>query len=409
MVLQHIVQPESHSRATENYPQFCRALQVIRLQEGTMGRCHHQDRDRDIDRAACERPTNLLKMRPTGAGLRPSGRASVRVCPAVADRGVLRLCHAARRLSDVWRVRRTRSLVRWQESIDDDLPLVLGGLGQATFLEGRGRRVRHDVAERVLLGKTRGFLGFGVSEPLRHRVDWRGRSTVAKGAQVPDAGLSNRQRLEAAAMDWEGSNRENLPAVLPDVGQRTFKRSEVRLQRYVETLPEGDRQEGGRSDSRARPISHYAEDEQGNRRGPSGRGEANEGGRLRAGAQTFTLVPAQTAGEPDRQTDRQVGGIIEIQSAVGAGTLATRRFSAILGVRGTRLGRQVPRSVVYSYHAISTRSNEEGRTHLAQSPGADPQLVSSKRRTFIRNRRGIQQQSKTDHEKIVRLSDLRSR
>ncbi len=89
-------------------------------------------------------------------------------------------------------------------------------------------------------------------------------------------------------------------------------------------------------------------------------------------------------------------------------SLVARRFPTVLGICGPRLGRQVPRPVVYSYPAISTRSNEEGCTHLTQSPGVNSQLVSSPRRTFIRNCRGIQQQSKTDHQKIVRLSHLRS-
>jgi len=53
--------PEPHSRATKNYPQFCRALQVLCLQESTM--------------------------------------------------------------------------VRWQESTDDDLSLIFGKLGEASFME----------------------------------------------------------------------------------------------------------------------------------------------------------------------------------------------------------------------------------------------------------------------------------
>ena len=68
-----------------------------------------------------------------------------------------------------WSVRAVRreggasSLVRRQESIDHDLSLVPGPLGQAAFVE-RGRLcLPHDLAERVSLGKTRGFLGAGPS------------------------------------------------------------------------------------------------------------------------------------------------------------------------------------------------------------------------------------------------------
>ena len=62
----------------------------------------------------------------------------------------------------------------------------------------------------------------------------------------------------------------------------------------------------------------------GDRRGACRRGQANEGRRLRGGAQTFPLVFAQATGEPDRQTDSQAGGIIAIQSAVSANSLAAR-------------------------------------------------------------------------------------
>ena len=62
----------------------------------------------------------------------------------------------------------------------------------------------------------------------------------------------------------------------------------------------------------------------GDRRGSCRRGQATEGRRLRGGAQTFPLVFAQAAGEPDRQADHHAGGIIAIQSAVGASSLAAR-------------------------------------------------------------------------------------
>ena len=80
----------------------------------------------------------------------------------------------------------------------------------------------------------------------------------------------------------------------------------------------------------------------GDRRSSGWRGEANEGGWLRGGPQALAMVSVETAREPNREADRQVGGIIEIQSSVGAGSLAAGRFSAVLGIRESRLGREVP-------------------------------------------------------------------
>ena len=138
------------------------------------------------------------------------------------------------------------------------------------FLAGWARRLSwkgvavafaRDVAERVLLGKTRGFLGLGASRPGGRRVDRRRRSAVAEGAQVPHTGVPDRRGLEAAVRDWPGSDGQDLFAVLPDARRRTFRPTEVCVQRHVAGLFDSDRQEGLTGDSRARPLSHHAEDD----------------------------------------------------------------------------------------------------------------------------------------------------
>ena len=405
-VPKHHPSGEAPSRATENYPQFRRAVQVFRLQEGTMGGLRDQDRDRNPDRAPSERPWDLLRLWEGSARLRSFADPAVRVCPAMADCGVLHVCHATRRLPDVWRESGASSLVRWQEPVDHDVPLVLGGLGQAAFLERGCRRVLHDMAERVSLGKTRGFVGVGTPQPERHRGDRRGRSAVAVRPQVFDAGLPDRRRLEAAVMDWQEPYDQNLSAILPNARQGTFRQTKVRVQRHVEAVLESDCQKSQRCDPRAGPVSSYAEDEQGDRRGPGWRGEATEGRWLRAGTQALAMVPVEAAGKPDRQTDGETFRVASIQPAVGAGSLVARRFPTVLGVREPCMGREVPRPVVSTNDAEQARTDEESGSYLTQPPGVDSQLVPSEGRPFQRNRRRIQQQSQTDHEKIVRLSYL---
>jgi len=110
--------------------------------------------------------------------------------------------------------------------------------------------------------------------------------------------------------------------------------------------------------------------------------------------------------KPDRQTDGETFRVASIQPAVGAGSLVARRFPTVLGVREPCMGREVPRPVVSTNDAEQARTDEESGSYLTQPPGVDSQLVSRQRGSFLRNRRGIQQQSKTDHEKIVRLSYL---
>lgn len=230
-----------------------------------MGRSRNQGRDRDSDRAAGQWSCDLLRLRQAGTGLRPSATPSVRVCAAVANRGVLCLRDATCELSAVRRESRAGSVVRRQESLDDDLPLVSGRLGQASFVERRGRRIWHDVAECVSFGKTRSFVGIDAPQPRWHRVDRRRRSAVAKGSQVPDAGpcsdrkRADRRRIEATLMDRQESHNQDLFAILPDVGQRAIEPTEVRVQRHVEAVSESDCQESRRCDPCTRPIPHHAE------------------------------------------------------------------------------------------------------------------------------------------------------
>lgn len=166
MVLPSISPTESHSRTTEDYSQSRREAQVVHLPRGALGQRRNQFRDRDSDPTAVQWPTDLLGLRPSGAGLRPSRRMAVRVCVAVADRSLLRLCDAAGRLSTLRGESGTGSSVRREESAREDLPLVRGQLCQAAFVEGHGRGDWHDLAERVPLGNARGCLGIS---PLRLR------------------------------------------------------------------------------------------------------------------------------------------------------------------------------------------------------------------------------------------------
>lgn len=99
----------------------------------------------------------------------------------------------------------------------------------------------------------------------------------------------------------------------------------------------------------------------------------------------------------------------QVQPQERAGSLVAGRLSAVLGVRESRLGWEVPGPVVYALDAKPARTDEESRQDAAQPPRAMAQLVLGQRRAFLRRGGGIQQQSETDHEKIVRLSHLQSR
>jgi len=126
------------------------------------------------------------------------------------------------------------------------------------------------------------------------------------------------------------------------------------------------------------------------RRSSGWRGEADEGRWLRTDPQALALVFAQTTGEPDRKTNSQAFGTLEVQPQECAGSLTTRRLPAVLGVRRSILGGEVPRPMVYSNDAEPTRADEESSSNLTQPSRVASQLVSSERGSFLWRSRGFQ-------------------
>ena len=356
MVLQEIIFSESPQDATEDYPQSGRAFQVVRVRKSEMGRGRRRNVDRGVDRGPQEWAADLLRLRAVCGGLRPAARAAFRVRPAVGDRRVVRLRHAAGEMPGVRREGGASSLVRRQEPVDHKLPLVPGELGQAALLAGGGLCLRYKLAERLSLGGTGGFLGVGASGPGRDRGDWRGRDPVAAGSQVPDAGLSDRRGLPPAVVGRQRPDGQGVSRVLSHVGQGAFGPVEVRMQRHVEAVLEGDRQEGGPGGARVGPFSHHGQDEQGDRRSACRRGQASGAGRLRAGAEAFPVVPAEAGGKPDGEAGGQAVGAASVQLAVGAQPSDTGRLPTVLGVLLPGLCGEVPGRVVHTDHAFKDRA-----------------------------------------------------
>ena len=92
--------------------------------------------------------------------------------------------------------------------------------------------------------------------------------------------------------------------------------------------------------------------------------------RLRAGAETFPLVPAEASGEPDGPADGEAPELMQHNLRVGAGAFDARRLPAVLGIPQSGLGGQVPRRMVPPGDAFAIGTDEEGGGESAQ-PSAD--------------------------------------
>ena len=99
--------------------------------------------------------------------------------------------------------------------------------------------------------------------------------------------------------------------------------------------------------------------------------------------------------------------LLQYNLAIGPQSSDAGGLSAVLGVSLPGVCGEVPGRVVYSDNAIEDRSDEEGGQDVASSPRVDSQLVPSGRRHFGGDCGGSEQQSKTDDEKSVWLSDAK--
>ncbi len=246
MLLQRTIRPESHSRATKNYPQSRGAAQVVCLPRGTLGRCGDQDGPRNPNRAPGEQPGDLLGLRQAAPGYDRLGERRFEYVPLWQI--AVYFVYAMRRVNcPNCGVKVER--VPWCD-----------GKNQLTttyswFLAGWAKRLSwKGVAEAF------GTTWQNVFRSVKHAVSWglahrdlrassrlaNRRSAVAAGPQVPDVGLSDR-RVRSKRLLWIGKDRttKTFLRFFRMFGKERSGQTEVRLQRHVEGLLESDRQEGG--------------------------------------------------------------------------------------------------------------------------------------------------------------------
>src|SRR4029077_2407774 len=108
----------------------------------------------------------------------------------------------------------------------------------------------------------------------------------------------------------------------------------------------------------------------------------------RTGPEEDPLVCAEAQGKPDQATTVPPARSAALQPAHRAGLSAEGGLPAVLGVRVTGLGRQVPGSVVLPGHALAHRANEEDRQDATLAPCADPELFPRQEAALQRCGRG---------------------
>ena len=152
------------------------------------------------------------------------------------------------------------------------------------------------------------------------------------------------------------------------------------------------------------PLPCRGQAQQGAGRGACRRSTPHGARGVRAGAEEKGLVLAQASREPHRQPAHESARIARLQPAQRPGLFAQGRVPAVLGLRLTGLGGQVPRRLVHPGNALAHRAGEEVRPHDPLTPRIAAELLSGQKGVLQRHRRGAEQQSQSHHEKSLRLS-----
>src|SRR6516164_8245471 len=229
---------------------------------------------------------------------------------------------------------------------------------------------------------------------------------MAPGPPLSDAGLPARRGGQTAAVAGGTPAGQDAAALLPLVGARAERRSAVHLQRHVEALPPGRRQEGWASDPHSRPVPHHEPPEQGDRRGPGPGSAGLEGPGPGADPHAYPLALAQAPRAPHGPARGAPGGAPPAQPQGGPRLSLEGRLPVLLAVRLAPLGGVVPGPVVHPHAALPARAHAEGRPHAPRPPPAPPQLVSGQRGAVQRRRRGLQQQGAGHHPPGLRIPHL---
>src|SRR6516165_130870 len=229
---------------------------------------------------------------------------------------------------------------------------------------------------------------------------------MAPGPPLSDAGLPARRGGQTAAVAGGTPAGQDAAALLPLVGARAERRSAVHLQRHVEALPPGRRQEGWAGDPHSRPVPHHEPPEQGDRRGPGPGSAGLEGPGPGADPHAYPLALAQAPRAPHGPARGAPGGAPPVQPQGGPRLSLEGRLPVLLALHLAPLGRSVPGPVVHSHAALSDRANVEGRPHAPRPPDPPPQLVPGQRGAVQRRRRGLQQQGAGHHPAGLRIPDL---
>ena len=181
--------------------------------------------------------SDLFRLSSTGVRLRPvSHAATVRVHRLLGLSGFSGVLHATGQLQAMRGGGRRSAVGHGETQLDQGSHAFPGALGAQTLLEGNRRRVPHLLGQGSRCGGLSGFLGAGASCSGGDSSYWGGRDSVRQGAQISDLGLPDRPGLHAVAMDWQGTDRENLQGILCHDRPGGVGEDRVRLLGHVETV-----------------------------------------------------------------------------------------------------------------------------------------------------------------------------
>ena len=115
---------------------------------------------------------------------------------------------------------------------------------------------------------------------------------------------------------------------------------------------------------------------------------------------------AQAPRESQPKAGDEAGGAGQVQPQERQGVSPQGGVPIVLDVHLSGLGGKVSGAMGDQSSSLKDRADEEGGPKHPQTQGLDPELVQGKKTVLIGGRGGPEHQSKSHHEKIIRLQDI---
>ncbi len=187
----------------------------------------------------------------------------------------------------------------------------------------------------------------------KHQQTFSYRLFLATRPQVPNVGVPTRPRIQETALRSQRSDLGKPEWILRPFGLQNDRGDQVRLYRYVASLPESPQGPRIVDAEHSGPIPYRQEVWRSLGQSPSGRNSTDVQVRLRIGAEKFPMEHSETSQQSHDPSDGEASRVAPIQPENDKGLPDARGLQSVLELHVADVGIEVPSRMVHSSRSLA--------------------------------------------------------